>query len=656
MGCEPSKPLSELSGYRCHCSENVETDKKLVVDAEPLVLSHRQQPDDEESDADILMDLSASCMPPTADCEGDSTMANPQDAELPEDRSARSECSFTCRSDVESSAASESSCGSGRSNVSDRSSRSDSRKKHHKLKLVETMGHMPSAALQFCIDNPGQLEELYDMDNKVIGKGSFGKVRVGKLKATGAIRAVKTMSKERMKEQTSALKNEVEIMKILDHPGVVMLYEIFEDTTRLHLAMELCNGGDLTRRLNNSRHGILLEAEAVEVMRQILGSVHYLHSHHIVHRDLKSDNILLTVKQTEPLGRHCLRVSDFGLSRLVYKGEVLTSKAGTLTHMAPEMLEAKCAYDHAVDLWACGVILYHMLSGQYPFDDEKQIKRARYMMTAKPWLEVSQPACACLDRMLIKKTRFRYSARKALQDTWILGKESAKIQAQRAPPRRETLLQDMKRFRSENRFKRVVMSVAASMLSKTVTADSDAMFDFLDVDGDGTISAKDLKKSAEGVVFGTQDFGMNSNAEKSSTSLLRSADIKDALTDTDSGAKVTTAFKYTEFLAATADSRKCLAPKVLRAAFNCFDRNQDGFICLAEMSSGHLLGDLSLEALAKIIEENDQDGDNKINFKEFLDMMRSGCVATNTTNATNIISEPRGRSKHSVVSPVASER
>ncbi|CAK9060033.1 Calcium-dependent protein kinase 2 (PfCDPK2) [Durusdinium trenchii] len=190
-----------------------------------------------------------------------------------------------------------------------------------------TMPVSPSSALQIVINNPGKLESFYSLDKgKILGKGSFGVVKRAYVSATMAQRAVKFIAIERMKEKLNVLKQEIEIMKMVDHPNIIMLYEIFEDQQYLCLVMELCSGGSLLSRLKFSGH--FSEEHTAMAMRQILRAVFYLHRNWICHRDLKAENVL--VSTGEVLDKTLLKVSDFGLSCPFRPKQVLTEKVGTL--------------------------------------------------------------------------------------------------------------------------------------------------------------------------------------------------------------------------------------------------------------------------------------------------------------------------------------
>lgn len=160
------------------------------------------------------------------------------------------------------------------------------------------------------------------------------------------------------------LQREVEIMKALDHPHIVKYEAYFEDAQMLYIVMDFINGGDLLD-FTIRRNGVD-EAEGAEIARQICLAVAYLHSQGVCHRDLKPDNILITAGET-PL----IKVSDFGLAKMVDAATFLKTACGTPSYLAPEVVlnRSSSGYSFAVDAWSIGVIVYAILTNSSPFDE-----------------------------------------------------------------------------------------------------------------------------------------------------------------------------------------------------------------------------------------------------------------------------------------------
>jgi calcium-dependent protein kinase len=168
--------------------------------------------------------------------------------------------------------------------------RKSTRMRTEHLKEVQDGGF---GKAQFILDRPGRIQDVYNMERKQIGEGSYGSVSKGLHKSTGVTRAIKTIAKAKMKH-VERFQREIAIMKIMDHPNIIKLFETFEDHHNIYLAMELCSGGELFDRIIEANH--FNEKDAAIVMQQMLRAIFYLHEQHICHRDLKPENFLFQSK------------------------------------------------------------------------------------------------------------------------------------------------------------------------------------------------------------------------------------------------------------------------------------------------------------------------------------------------------------------------
>lgn len=336
------------------------------------------------------------------------------------------------------------------------------------------------------IHNPGNLRESYQIGTE-IGRGSFGTVAKASVQATGAIRAIKSITKEGSTMWKQCLEKEILIFKTVDHPNIVKLYELFEDESRIHLVLEYCAGGELHDRIPD--HG-LTEPEAAVIMLQTLRAVLYLHKKHICHRDLKAQNIL--VSTTGRGYEHAVRIIDFGLSCPFGKSQVLTAKVGTYTHMSPQVLSKK--YTEACDLWSCGVILFHLLSGSLPFEGKNEEATSEKVRKGKAsfgkqFVNRSSDGVELIQMLLYYQEEQRYTPQQALNNRWIetnlLKPKSANLDY--------AILQNLRGFRKLNKLQRAILSVVASMLTEPQIRPSRTAFLMLDKDGDGSVSMGELR-------------------------------------------------------------------------------------------------------------------------------------------------------------------
>ena len=264
------------------------------------------------------------------------------------------------------------------------------------------------------------LFDKYEVKQK-IGKGKFGLVKSGINKETKKPVAIKIMAKKNMdKSDMELAKVEIDILKIAQHPNIIKLYDVFENENYIYIIMEYCSGGDLLSYFEHFEYE-LPEAKVCEIIHKLSMAIYYLHSYGIVHRDLKPENILMT----DLTSNADIRLLDFGLSKIVGNDEKCTEPYGTLSFVAPEVLQGK-PYDKSVDLWSIGIITFLLLCGYMPFDDkhsEREIARQTIQDPVpyenKIWSKLTPEAKTFVDGLLQKKPEKRYSIKEVLEHPWI---------------------------------------------------------------------------------------------------------------------------------------------------------------------------------------------------------------------------------------------
>jgi len=198
---------------------------------------------------------------------------------------------------------------------------------------------------------------------QTLGVGTFGKVKIGEHQLTKHKVAVKILNRQKIKslDVVGKIRREIQNLKLFRHPHIIKLYQVISTPTDIFMIMEYVSGGELFDYI--VKHGKLKEHEARRFFQQIISGVDYCHRHMIVHRDLKPENLLLD---------HNLhvKIADFGLSNMMMDGEFLRTSCGSPNYAAPEVISGKLYAGPEVDIWSCGVILYALLCGTLPFDDE----------------------------------------------------------------------------------------------------------------------------------------------------------------------------------------------------------------------------------------------------------------------------------------------
>ncbi|XP_044272849.1 serine/threonine-protein kinase Chk2-like isoform X2 [Tribolium madens] len=213
---------------------------------------------------------------------------------------------------------------------------------------------------------PRELRQKYTI-TKLLGKGSFGQVRLATDKHTLEQFAIKRIDKPRSSISTrqrgnsTSIKTEVEILSSFSHAFVIQMREVFETENEVFLVLEYMSGGELTSRIRSSLP--LPECEVKFIFYQILLGVRYLHLNGVTHRDLKPENVLLSTQNHYP----AIKITDFGLSKIMDDISVMETVCGTVQYAAPEVLRFFEPYNRKVDVWSLGVILFYMLSRKQPF-------------------------------------------------------------------------------------------------------------------------------------------------------------------------------------------------------------------------------------------------------------------------------------------------
>uniref|UniRef100_A0A3B3D1B9 non-specific serine/threonine protein kinase n=1 Tax=Oryzias melastigma TaxID=30732 RepID=A0A3B3D1B9_ORYME len=241
---------------------------------------------------------------------------------------------------------------------------------------------------------------------KTIGKGNFAKVKLARHILTG--REVKLTCAFSLFQ----LFREVRIMKILNHPNIVKLFEVIETDRTLYLVMEYASGGEVFDYL--VAHGRMKEKEARAKFRQIVSAVQYCHQKHIVHRDLKAENLLLDADMN-------IKIADFGFSNEFTLGNKLDTFCGSPPYAAPELFQGKKYDGPEVDVWSLGVILYTLVSGSLPFDGQnlkelrERVLRGKYRIP----FYMSTDCENLLKRFLVLNPAKRGTLEQIMKDRWI---------------------------------------------------------------------------------------------------------------------------------------------------------------------------------------------------------------------------------------------
>lgn len=247
---------------------------------------------------------------------------------------------------------------------------------------------------------------------KTLGEGSFGKVKLAIHQVSGQQVALKIISRRKLitRDMAGRIEREIQYLQLLRHPHIIKLYTVITTPSEIIMVLEYA-GGELFDYI--VQNGKMAEDKARKFFQQIVCAVEYCHRHKIVHRDLKPENLLLD----EQLN---VKIADFGLSNIMTDGNFLKTSCGSPNYAAPEVISGKLYAGPEVDVWSCGVILYVLLVGRLPFDDEyipalfRKIAQGNY--TVPNYL--SQGAVRLIKRILQVNPMNRITIQEIRQDPW----------------------------------------------------------------------------------------------------------------------------------------------------------------------------------------------------------------------------------------------
>jgi len=451
----------------------------------------------------------------------------------------------------------------------------------------------------FIQSKEGRLEDYYNVNTEkdIIGTGAFASVVKATAKDSHQVRAVKILRKEKISDKEK-FKAEIEILKRLDHPNVLKLFETFEDKRNVYLITEICKGGEVFDRI--IAKGKFTESEARKVFLDMVHAINYCHLNGICHRDLKPENFLyLDVDENSHI-----KLIDFGLARDFREKQekvVMTSRVGTSYYISPEVLAG--AYDESCDLWSLGVILYIMLSGYPPFNGNtdmkiiEKVKKCAYNFDSPEWKGVSESAIDLIRQLLCKPTN-RLKAAEVLNHPWM----SQEVQKDEQPLNLNYQL--LKNFTNAERLKKAALTVIASKMSEDEIKGLSEQFTRLDKNGDGVLTFEEMQA------------GLHEIKDKFGGEILK---IFDSI-DTDRNGTI----NYTEFVAAAMEKSMYLKEDKLLDAFKVFDKDRNGKITANELKE--ILGSdpafhQNSELFENMIKEADMNGDGEIDYEEFVNLM-----------------------------------
>lgn len=456
----------------------------------------------------------------------------------------------------------------------------------------------------------GSPAENYQIIKKM-GEGAYGVVTKVKHISTGLERAMKKIIKsQRTKKETELqILNEIEILKKLDHPNIVKIFEFYNTHDGYYLITEFCKEGELFQHIKEKIS--FSEVITAKIMYQIFSAVNYCHSSNIIHRDLKPENIL--VEKVDKSGHYYIKVIDFGTAKIYEKNKSERKIIGSAYYIAPEVLNQD--YNEKCDLWSCGVIMYILLSGRPPFEGSTDksitnaIRKGKFNLDTRAFKNVSNDAKNLIKELLQMDPKKRISANEALKHKWFkrwniaFKPEEADIEAM------YQAIHNIKIYNPEFKLQQLVIAYLVHNIPQLEgIQESCKVFNIFDENMDGKITLEELTR-------GLQKYLKVKNSKEMAKEIFEKL-------DNDNNGYI----EYEEFTRACIDKEILLTEEILRFAFDYLDRDGSGEITIEELKAVFCVGEDSVDAektLKQVLKQIDEDGNGNISFEEFKVMMEN---------------------------------
>ena len=450
----------------------------------------------------------------------------------------------------------------------------------------------------------------------LLGTGGFANVYLGEEKYSGIKRAIKVIKKKPKVNislmDESLIKTEIDVLRSLDHPNIVKIFEFYSTKDSFYLITEICNEGELYKEIK--QNAPFNEKYCSYVMYQIFSAINYLHKMNIIHRDLKPENILIVKKDKKNFPY--IKICDFGTSKIFSKNSIQNQLVGSSYYIAPEILNGK-NYNEKCDIWSCGVILYILLSGRPPFTGNNELAivnsiiSGKYDLNQSPFHMVSDDAKDLIKNCLNFDHKKRFSADQCLNHNWIKGFKSKELFNQlKNFSLVKKFMDNLKNYKSDS----IIQETALAYLVHNFPQINDVvnackLFNILDSNNDGKITREEL-------LVGLKKIYKDENI------VQKDVDIIFKNIDMDGNNFI----EYEEFVRGAVNKEKFLTENILRFAFRYFDKNNSGFIDYEKLKNifGSRIKDQNKikSQLTLMIKEVDSNGDGKISFEEFTTIMK----------------------------------
>ena len=465
--------------------------------------------------------------------------------------------------------------------------------------------------------NELNVRDVYEFKSE-LGEGGYGKVYLVRHKKMDQLRAMKIISVN-SKNQDEKTDEEIELLKKLDHPNIVKLFEYFSDDDKYYLITEYCRGGDLSEIIKKKKFS---EKSASYIMYQIFRALIYCHNtHHLIHRDIKPENIVIYKQNNTDEDLYDIKLIDFGISKIFNPLDKIDKNGdkkikGSFFYMAPECFQKKIKYDEKIDIWSCGVILYTLLIGKNPFkghnfeETEKNIITGNYSFPEAFAKVASQQVRDLITECLKTNPSERISAKKALNHPFFDLYEIKDHLIHVDVAFLNKTIDNIKKYEIKNSLQELTFIY---LVHNCPNQDEITMlyrvFSKFDTNNDGKLTREELKNGLIKHLY---------KGKKSKASAEKEVNIIFSKLDGNNNGHI----ECEEFVRAGIDKKVLRDRKFLEMTFDFLDKNKNGEISVEELKEVFGVGSGEDEkTLIDLMKSIDTDFDGQISFEEFYNMM-----------------------------------
>ena len=441
-----------------------------------------------------------------------------------------------------------------------------------------------------------------------LGEGSYGTVYLAINIMTKAKVSMKKINKVKDNEINELeIKNEIDILKKLDHPNVLKILEFYSTHKAYYIITGYCSKGELYSQITYK----FSEHQLAVLFYQVFSGLLYLHSNHIVHRDLKLENILISDIENDILTDNkyfWVKIIDFGTAKIFEKNKSEKVVVGSSYYIAPEVLNKK--YNEKCDTWSVGVILYMFLIGRAPFDGDnddeiiQNIKNGCFNSEHHKLQSASNEVQDLVKQLLEVNVANRLSAAEALKHPWFVKFDSKRLYKNIEVNKVEMYIDRLMHYQINSKFQQMVLAfIVHNVPDSEETKDILKIFRQFNENDDGKLTKNEL---------------FNGLAKYVKTNKLKQY-INDLFLILDGAGRGY--IEYEEFLRACIDKHNVLSDEHLVYAFNFFDKNNTGRINVEAIKANFIDSTVSEDVFKNIFNEIDINQDGEIDFAEFKAMM-----------------------------------